>query len=384
MFIYGAAPSSPRAPARPPTYSIGETFCPCDCDYSPVTHFSNSNAFLRRAAPPAACVALLCAAFFSAAATPPDEPGTDSVGVIDGESISVTGPMRVEAVHGQVKTILRSGSDVHVKSGTARIDLVEGGQITICGPAHFSVLKSGSSLTVALDSGTIHAHIQSEPALTVYTPQLQVQTVSIGGGPQDMLVGFDTPGAMCIRANRGAVRLEQQLTGQSILVPQTGDVLVLNGQLDSLRTSAGRCSCEPQSAKAAPPPAPEVSRLATADEIRAKTVEPTRNPASAPSEKSGVKEEPIYQVFMPPLVYDIHAKSQPEFDPRMIVLVRRVRVRPTLIFHGRVEGVTVAAAIAPPSPASAATNAAKPAAPASDSFMDRVRTFVRKLWSRGA
>ncbi|HXA04427.1 MAG TPA: hypothetical protein VNY30_06290 [Bryobacteraceae bacterium] len=344
-----------------------------------MTLFSNSNAFLRRAAVPVACVALLCAAFFSAAATPPDEPASDSVGVIDGESISVTGPMRVEAIHGQVKTILRSGSDVHVKSGTARIDLVEGGKITICGPAHFSVLKSGGSLTVALDSGTIHAHIQSEPALTVYTPQLQVQTVAIGGGPQDVLVGFDTPGAMCIRANRGAVRLEQQLTGQSILVPQTGDVLVHNGQLDSLRTSAGHCSCEPQLAKAAPPPAPEVSRLATSEELRQKSADSASPSSSAPAEKPG-KEEPIYQVFMPPLVYDIHAKSQPEFDPRMIVLVRRVRVRPTLIFHGRVEGETIAAVTPPPPPAPAA----KPAAPASDSFMDRVRTFVRKLWSRGA
>jgi hypothetical protein len=345
-----------------------------------VTLFSNSNAFLRRAAVPVACVALLCAAFFSAAATPPDEPASDSVGVIDGESISVTGPMRVEAIHGQVKTILRSGSDVHVKSGTARIDLVEGGKITICGPAHFSVLKSGGSLTVALDSGTIHAHIQSEPALTVYTPQLQVQTVAIGGGPQDVLVGFDTPGAMCIRANRGAVRIEQQLTGQSILVPQTGDVLVPNGQLDSLRTSAGHCSCEPQLAKAAPPPAPEVSRLATSEELRQKSADSASPSSSAPAEKPGAKEEPIYQVFMPPLVYDIHAKSQPEFDPRMIVLVRRVRVRPTLIFHGRVEGETIAAVTPPPPPAPAA----KPAAPASDSFMDRVRTFVRKLWSRGA
>jgi len=43
------------------------------------------------------------------------------------------------------------------------------------------------------------------------------------------------------------------------------------------------------------------------------------------------------------LVYDANAKVQPEFDPRMIVLVRRVRVRPTLIFQGRVEGVAVAA-----------------------------------------
>ena len=343
-----------------------------------MTAFSNSNGFLRCAALPAVFVVTLSAALLAAAARP-DDPGTDSVGVIDGDAISITGPMRVETVHGQVKTILRSGSDVQVKSGTARIDLVEGGQITICGPAHFSVLKSGSALTVALDSGTIHAHIDHEPALTIYTPQIQVQTVAIGGGAQDALVGFDTSGAMCIRANRGAVRLEQQLTGQNILVPQAGDVLVLDGRLENLRTSAGRCSCEPQTAKADPPPPPEVSRLATSDELRQKSSDAAASSTPAPAEKPGVKEEPIYQVFMPPLVYDIHSKSQPEFDPKMIVLVRRVRVRPTLIFHGRVEGEAVAAVTPPPVPAA---NASKPAAPATDSLMDRVRNFVRKLWSR--
>jgi hypothetical protein len=350
-----------------------------------VTAFSNSIGFLRRAALPASTVAILCAALFAAAAARPDEPGSDSVGVIDGEAIAVTGPMRVETVHGQVKTILRSGSDVRVKSGTARIDLVEGGQITICGPAHLSVLKSGGSLTVALDSGTIHVHVEREPALTIYTAQIQAQTVAIGDGPQDVLVGFDTPGAMCIRANRGAVRLEQQLTGQSILIPQAGDVLVLNGQLENLRTSAGRCSCEPQTAKATPPPEPEISRLATADEVRQRSLDAKPSATPAPVEKLGVKEEPIYQVFMPPLVYDANAKVQPDFDPKMIVLVRRVRVRPTLIFHGRVEGEMVAAVIPPPAlPPAASTNASRPAAPASDSLVDRVRNFVRKLWSRGA
>ena len=347
--------------------------------------FSNSIGSLRNAALAASVIAMVSAALFAAAAPPPDEPGADSVGVIDGEAIAVSGPMHVEAIHGQVKTMLRSGSDVRVKSGNARIDLVEGGQITICGPAHLSVLKSGGSLTVALDSGTIHAHIEGAPALTIYTPQIQAQTVSIGGGAQDVLVGFDTPGAMCVRANRGAVRLEQQLTGQSILIPQAGDVLLLNGQLDTLRTSAGHCSCEPQVARVTPPPPPEISRLATTEEVRQKTLETKPDAASATMEKPGVKEEPIYQVFMPPLVYDINAKVQPDFDPKMIVLVRRVRVRPTLIFQGRVEGELVAAVTPPLAPApAAASKAMKPSAPANDSFVDRVRSFVRKLWSRGS
>ncbi len=352
-----------------------------------MTALSNPTACLRRAAVPAACIAILCAALFSAAAARLDEPLSDSVGVIDGEAITVNGPMSVEVVHGQAKTVLRSGSDVRVKSGAARIDLVEGGQISIGGPAHLSVLKSGGSLTIALDTGTIHAHIERELSLTIYTPQIQAQAVAIGDGPQDLLLGFDTAGAMCIHANRGAVRLEQQLTGQSVLIPQAGDVLLLNGQLDGLRTSAGHCACDLQAAKATPPLQPEVGQLATAGDAggRAPDARPNTQPATV--ETPPAREEPVYQVFMPPLIYDANAKIQLEIDPKMIVLLRRVRVRPTLIFQGRVEGVSAAAVTpAPPlaSTPAAWANAPKPAAPVSVSFVDRVRNFVRKLWPSGS
>jgi hypothetical protein len=138
-------------------------------------------------------------------------------------------------------------------------------------------------------------------------------------------------------------------------------------------------------AKATSSPDVEVSRPATTEELREKALEPKTATQAMPVEKSSNKEEPIYQVFMPPLVYDANAKVQPDFDPKMIVLIRRVRVRPTLIFHGRVEGEMVAAVVPPPAPApSAAANASKPPARANDSFVDRVRTFVRKLWSRGS
>lgn len=351
-----------------------------------MTAFSNSNASSRCAALPAACLAIFCAALIAAAAARPDEPPPDSVGVIDGEAITVTGPLSVEVVHGQVKTLLRSGSDVRVKSGAARIDLVDGGQISICGPAHLSVLKSKGSLTIALDTGTIHVHLERELALNIYTPQIQAQTLAIGDGPRDALVGFDASGAMCIRANRGAVRVEQQLTGQSVLIPQAGDVLLLNGQLDGLRTSAGHCACDLQTVKATPPP-PEVSQLASAEEARKEA--PDAKPDTLPPivQSLPTKEEPVYQVFMPPLVYDANAKVQPEVDPKLIFLVRRVRVRPTLIFRGRVEAVAVAAVAPapPPTPAPPSSSSArKPAAPTSASLVDRVRNFVRKLWPSGS
>jgi len=54
---------------------------------------------------------------------------------------------------------------------------------------------------------------------------------------------------------------------------------------------------------------------------------------------------------MPPLIYDAKAQSpSPKLIPGMIVVVRRVRVRPTLIFQGRVEGIAVAA-VTPTQPA---------------------------------
>jgi hypothetical protein len=350
-----------------------------------VASLSNSKQILRRTAATVAAAFLFCAGLFSAAAARPDQPPSEAVGAIDGEAIAVSGPMSVEVVHGQVKTILRSGSDVRVKSGTARIDLVEGGQIAICGPAHLSVLRSGGSLTVALDTGTIHVHIEHPTALTIYTPQIQAQPVAIGDDPQDVLVGFDTPAVMCVRASRGAVRVEQQLTGQSILIPQAGDVLLINARLDSLRPGAGRCSCDLQIAKTGPPPQSEISQIATAEEVRRNSSGTKPNLPPAQAEKPAEKVEPVYQVFVPPLIYDANAKVQPDIDPRMIVLVRRVRVRPTLIFQGRVEGEAIAAVIPPATPTPAASSApAKPPTPASDSLVGRVLNFVRKLWSRSS
>lgn len=354
---------------------------------------SHRSQLARRASVLAAVLALCCAAFAAARAARSDQPPFDTVGVIDGDAIAVSGSMLVEVVHGQVKTILRSGSDVRVKSGQARIDLVEGGNIIICGPAHFSVLKSAGSLTLALDFGVIHPHIVHEPALTIYTAQLQARPVAIGDGPQDVLVGFDATGAMCIRASSGAVRLEQQLTGQNVIVPQSGDILVNNAQLDMLRSGVGHCTCESTIASSAPPVAPseEVSVLAPAEEIRKKTGEGKRAVPQPDPPPATAREEPIYQVFMPPLTYDANAKVQAEFDPKLIMLVRRVRVRPTLIFQGRVEGEPVAVASNTPqnpSPADAPSakksepKAAQPAA--DDSMFGRVRSFFRRLWTRSS
>src|SRR5262249_58990210 len=95
-----------------------------------------------------------------------------------------------------------------------------------------------------------------------------------------------------------------------------------------------------------------------------------------------LKAERPYRVYMPPLRYDASQKVQDEPDPKLIMMVRRVRVRPTLIFASRVEGD------APPSEAKSLSAAAvkpqtaiaKPA-PANARLLDRVKTFLKSLWA---
>jgi hypothetical protein len=416
----------------------------------------------------------------------PDKPAGDAVGTIEGDAIALQGPMNVEVVRGQVKTMLRSGNDIRVKSGQARIDLVEGGTIAICGPAHISLLKSGGALTIAIDSGIVHVHVGKTPSLTLYTAQVQAKPIAIGDDDQDALVGFDAAGVMCIRAGGGAIRVEQQLSGKSVIVPQGGEILVDNGGLEGITNTSGHCECELQGSNE-PPPQPELSRMATPDEIRqrdaAKVAEaaavkeaadnaamdkaaaakeaadraaaqraaaekaaadklaadaaaqapppPAPAPAKPPAAPTATAEnnskppvpwgenaspqveqkvakpelpksqEPIYQVFMPPLSYNAKAAAPADnFDPKFIMLVRRVRVKPTLIYQGRVEGETPAAkqvsdvkpltATSKVGPAQPNGNAvsqqgaqqnAKPAPPADTSVVNRVRNYIRHLFS---
>jgi hypothetical protein len=342
---------------------------------------------------------LLSAAFlalvpFSASAqqTSQQEPQGEIIGTIEGQAIALKGPMSVQVVGNEVKTLLRSGVDVRVKTGHARIELLSGGNISICGPAHISLLKAAKGLTIALDSGTVHAHIEGNLTLSVFTTQILAKSIAIGDGPQDLLVGFDTPGLMCVRAGRGAVRLEEQFGSQSVVVPQGGDVTLANGQLEAMRMNSALCACEPYAqlqltAKGGEPAsAPEISTLANSEEIRKTAV--LKNPTApkrtiVPVDPPKAEAAPTYQVYMPPLRYDASQKVQDEPDPKLIMLVRRVRVRPTLIFESRVEGEPVvretktlaATAAKPQSPA------AKAAAPTNAGLVDRVKSFLRSLWT---
>ncbi|MBI1750626.1 MAG: hypothetical protein HY234_00075 [Acidobacteria bacterium] len=277
---------------------------------------------------------MLCLLLLLPAAHLRAQSAPEMVGRIEGDDIAVKGQVSLLREGNRSATVLSSGAEITVRTGAARITLEGGGEIEICSPAHFTVLKSGGSITLALGQGRVHLRLGSSPALVIYTALLVAAPLGVGDGPREAVAGVEADGSICILAARGAVRLEQQLTGQSLVVPENGEVLLPGGQLDALRENRGGCRCEARIASAeitAPKPA-QVGVVATHAGDAAKPDDARKEPPKPAT------EEPRWTVVMPPLTFDA-SKPPPALEPRpeTILLVREVRVQPALVFTGRVE-----------------------------------------------
>ncbi len=156
----------------------------------------------------------------------------ETVGRLSGDDVTVAGALSFDQQSGRSTAILTSGSEVTVRSGQALIEFDEGGAIAVCGPAHFSVLKSGGAITVALDYGRVHPMLTGAVEVTVYTPLVVATTVAINQNQRDATIGLDQDGTLCVvsGARRHAHRAAG-FSGQSLLVPQGGSVNLTGGQL---------------------------------------------------------------------------------------------------------------------------------------------------------
>jgi hypothetical protein len=300
----------------------------------------------------------------------------ETVGRIEGDDLAIKGQVSLLREAGRSAAELVSGAEVTVRAGLARITMADGGEMDICGPAQFTVLKSGGSITLALSLGRVHVRLGSKPALVIYTALLVAEPLSVGGAPRDAVVGVEPDGSIGINAAHGAVRLEQQLTGQSLVVPQSSEVLLPGGQLDALREARGACRCEPVFARTAPPaPTPvQVSAVAlnAGDSAKAET-------AKKELPKPAV-EEPKWTVVMPPLIFDA---SKPPLAlpprPETILLVREVRVQPAAVYYGRVEKPAIIKASKPVESAKAETALAEKKK-SGGGFGAKLRNFFRRLF----
>lgn len=320
------------------------------------------NAFLR--ATRVLCVQpawfVLAGLIFAATARAQAPPAT--IGRITGDDVSVSGPGGGVAPDNPHSILLASGSEVTVHSGRARIDFVAGGDISICGPAKLTLLDSGGPTTLALNFGRIHVHLAGDLPLTVFTPTVVAIPLALSAGPREAIIGLEGSGSMCVRSVSGGVSLEQQLTGETLIVPQPREVFFDGGQLQPVPGAAGSCQCDILAAALPAPPSPVATPKPEISSATASVPQPQPKPSkpsppksveySVPARTTEVhkdesdpvanlpaRDAPVWKVMMPPLTFDASSAAPPQSPrPEMILLVREVVVEPAWIFHGRVEG----------------------------------------------
>jgi hypothetical protein len=266
----------------------------------------------------------------------------------------VNGAISFETENGRTTAVLASGSDLTLRSGQAKIDLTEGGAIILCGPAHLSILKSGPATTIALDYGEVHLQVGATAQVTVYTPLLIVTPVAIADRGRDLTVGLDQTGELCVMALSGAMRIEQQFTGESLVVPQGGDIQIEGDDLRALRSGSRRCSCELL-----------VSQNDTRRQKEASVpAQPSPNGPSDGRERESVNP-PTYRIDMPPLTFDASsATPAPGLTSEAILVIRESLADAPISFRGAVRP-----ALPPPPAAVSGTN--------SRSHSSKLRFFAR-------
>jgi hypothetical protein len=292
--------------------------------------------------------AVALALLISAAAEIRAQSASELVGRVEGHDFVVENSIGEPVPAGELAEHLSSGNRLVVRSGQARIILEGGGDILICGAAQLELLKAQGAITIALDHGTLRVHVRKSDPVSVFTPLVLATTVSIGGGERDVTVGLEPSGEMCIRAKSGAVRIGQQLSGESLIVPQFGGLTLSGGQISAVSASAPGCTCEADVAKLAPPRA-NVTQIVPGENIAIADPSPHFStqqigaPLPQASSTSNADVPPVVDnstvtMLMPPLVFNVSSPDEPD-DAALetIALARSVRVREDTVIHGTVE-----------------------------------------------
>jgi hypothetical protein len=313
---------------------------------------------------------LVAAAIFPAVARGQQAP-PGTVGRVEGLDVSVDGGTAASTGNSQngPSIFVTNGGVITVHSGQARLTLVAGGQVDICGPTKFTVLNSSDAITLALNFGRLRIQLPATTALRVFTPTIIATPLDISGGNRDITVGLELNDSLCVIAATGALQLEHQFTGEKLVVPQAGEFFLAAGKLLPVAGTPGSCRCIgmqdrpeeprqqiPEAGLTAPPviaepPAPtpedvaagkppvapppiEFSVPAHANESH--PVAPAPKDAAAPAPPPVTN--PVYKVVMPPLVFSADSPTPPP-DPSvdMILLVRTAQVIPDWQFKGHVD-----------------------------------------------
>jgi hypothetical protein len=226
-----------------------------------------------------------------------------AIGRVEGNDVSVEGAGApgnggTPSAGGQLASFLVSnGNVVTVHVGQARMTLAAGGQVDICGPAKFTVLESGGAITLALNFGRMHVQIPATTSLRIYTPTIIATPLDIGGAVRDINVGLDLNDSLCVVSTGGAVRLEQQFSGEGLIVPQAGEFFLEGGNLVPVVGAPGSCECVAQLARETPPP-----------------------PAPVPARFEPARPEIAQNVPLVPIAPPVVSQAQPQVAPMNVAV----------------------------------------------------------------
>ena len=326
-----------------------------------------------------AALALLCPLAARAQNTSPT-----IIGSVDGKDISCANgtPQTGGTESAGPRLDVLDGTVVTVHSGQARMTLVVGGEVDICGPAKLTILLSGDAITLALNFGRVRVALPQNTALRIFTPTIIGTPIDIAGGARDVTVGLSLDDSLCVTATSGAIQLEHQFTGERLIVPQAGEFFLSSGKLLPVAGTPGSCQCStapapvkvpsPDYAAAPrpparelppiamiPPPAPDPQSTPVVEVQPATTPQPPPEPESIVVEYSRLAEanethpvmrpvketvvappttEPVYTAVLPPLTFMAGMSLPPPASTAdMVLLIREARVSPEWEFSGHVE-----------------------------------------------
>src|SRR5271169_493052 len=99
---------------------------------------------------------LVCPIFVGAQGAP-----QGTVGQVDGKDVSVEGGTAAREGMDDPgrENYVSNGSIVTVHSGSARMKIFAGGEVSICGPAKFTVLLSEDAITLAVNFGRVRIRL---------------------------------------------------------------------------------------------------------------------------------------------------------------------------------------------------------------------------------
>jgi hypothetical protein len=229
-------------------------------------------------------------------------------------------------------------------------------------------------VTLALNFGRIHVQLPATASVRIFTPTIIATPLEISGGAREITAGLDLNDSLCVRATSGALRLEQQFTGEDLIVPQAGEFFLANGKLVPVAGAPGTCQCEALHVQSAPPPQipvmgisgrqnlaptpePPVTDAVTAAppafpiaqpnvQLRALELNNDAHPVTPPTKAETptppavptlATTMPDYKVIMPPLAFSPADPAAPDDSPADVALiVRTVHVEPEWQFSGHV------------------------------------------------